>query len=143
MISNGSLLRQRKNRAIFTDLEKLLGFDILKIYSFKIILGWNSVYYFDLTSPQWGQLFLWDVFENTNLIFLAYDIDFQVKLFKNSKLNKHWSQLMKSNITTSHWGSTIMILALWICISLKAVGLSLKIGMKECIWVNFPLHWIL
>lgn len=33
---------------------------------------------------------------------------------------------MKSNTITGHWGSRIMILALCICVSLKAIGLGLK-----------------
>lgn len=77
MISNMALLRQREKKAIFTDLEKLQGFDILKTYSLKIFLGSNSVDYFDMTSPQWGQPFSWYVFEKANLILSALDIDFQ------------------------------------------------------------------
>ena len=126
-----------KEKNYFHCPRKIAGFDTLKMYSFKIFLWPNSVYYFDIALPLWGQLLLWYVFENANLIFSARDIDFQVKLFKNSELNKNWSQLMKSNIMTSRWGRTVMILALWIWVSLKAIGLGLKAGMMEYSWVNF------
>lgn len=83
----------RKQRPRLTHLEEFLGFDILKVHPRKVFLGSHSRTTLGWPHLRGGQLLLWFAAEDANLIFSAQGIDFQVKVFKNSELNKNWSGL--------------------------------------------------